>query len=188
MPSKEVLESLQSLHRELNKLEPAIRHVETAVEVTNTVKGIPDKHNELIGKLEKADEAIRKKLGEDFKKHVDEIKKENTDVVRELKDLKDEIEGYHEKLEALRKQIESYYEKIGSINFPERLDKLDNTISGINIGIQNLQAGMRDLDKKVTSSILDLRSAQKRGNTLSIILVILVALSLIIGGYMVLKM
>ena len=36
MASKEVLNALETLHRELEKLEPAIKHVETAQQITET--------------------------------------------------------------------------------------------------------------------------------------------------------
>ena len=48
MASELVLKALDNLHRELERLEPAIKHVETAAEVTKIVKEIPQKHINLL--------------------------------------------------------------------------------------------------------------------------------------------
>jgi hypothetical protein len=43
--------------------------------------------------------------------------------------------------------------KIELVNFPNRLDKLDNTVSAINIGIQNNQGKLDELDKTVRKTL-----------------------------------
>ncbi len=63
MLSQEVLTALESLHREIERLEPAIKHVETAQQVTQTVKAIPQKHLEFLQEVK----------GNDAK-HKDELK------------------------------------------------------------------------------------------------------------------
>jgi len=50
--------------------------------------------------------------------------------------------------------VENLINSIKKIDFPSRLDKIDNTISGINIGIQNLQTKIIDIEKTLYASIL----------------------------------
>lgn len=70
MPSQEVLTALESLHREIEKLEPAIRHVETAQQVTQTVKAIPQKHVELLQEVKTSDAKHKEELKTLFAKEL----------------------------------------------------------------------------------------------------------------------
>ena len=56
-----------------------------------------------------------------------------------------ELHGSDEELKA---GIHDALGKISQVDFPSRLDKLDNTVSAVSIGVQNLSAGIRDLSKK----------------------------------------
>ena len=58
MASNEVLKALEALRKELDKLEPAIKHVETAQQVTETVKNIPQKHIDLINEVKESDYSL----------------------------------------------------------------------------------------------------------------------------------
>ena len=60
MASEKVLQSLETLHRELEKLGPAIEHVETAKKIAESVKDIPQKHFELIKSVKETDENFKK--------------------------------------------------------------------------------------------------------------------------------
>lgn len=180
MPSKEVLQSLQDLHEELNKLAPAIKHVETATEITNTVKSIPQMHIELIDLLKKADDDLKNRLSDLFANRVKEIKKETSDAINEINSLMEVMGNYHENLTLLRDQIEAYYKRIEEINFPERLDKIDNVISAINIGIQNIQTRVGDFERQMLRLIEDLDINNKRRNKTNLIFLILISISLLI--------
>lgn len=56
------------------------------------------------------------------------------------------------------KKVENLTNTIDNINFPNRLDKIDNTISAINIGIQNNQAKLDDLNKSLRKELNDTRT------------------------------
>ena len=62
MKSPEVLQALETLHREIEKLEPAIRHVEMAEQVTQSVKQIPQKHLEFLKEVKSNDEKHKEEL------------------------------------------------------------------------------------------------------------------------------
>lgn len=86
MASEKVLQSLETLHRELDKLSPAIKHVETAQKIAETVKDIPNKHLELIKSIKDTDENFKKELKEQLKAEADKITVELNQIIQNLKD------------------------------------------------------------------------------------------------------
>lgn len=54
----------------------------------------------------------------------------------------------HESDEEVKDGIRDVLDKISQVDFPSRLDKLDNTVSAINIGVQNLATSFHDLSQK----------------------------------------
>lgn len=60
MASQEVTKALEELHLQLNRLEPAIRHVEAAEQVTQMVKTIPEKHIALMEEVKAEQMALAK--------------------------------------------------------------------------------------------------------------------------------
>ena len=77
MASQEVITALESLHREIEKLEPAIKHVETAQQVTQTVKAIPQKHVELLTEVKNNDAKHKEELKNLFAKELSGFTAEN---------------------------------------------------------------------------------------------------------------
>jgi len=61
----------------------------------------------------------------------------------------------------LENTISDYYSEIKKINFPERLDKIDNQISSINIGVANLQTAIQNTQTKVDSVQTSLSSTSQ---------------------------
>jgi len=149
MATKEVTAALEKLHSELERLEPALEHVEAAREVTKTISSLKDQYLDLIKAIKDLDSRFKKELTNDFKNNVNEIKSTNSKIAKDINKLLDSVAGSIESSEELREQIKRYYENIEKINFPERLDKLDSTVSGINIGIQNVQSKLQDVDRSI---------------------------------------
>lgn len=159
MPSPEVIEALETLHKELDKLAPALKHVESAMEVTKTVKLIPEKHLELINQIRNIDESYKTDLAKQFSVAIESVKLGNTSMISELNNILKKIEIHHSKVESLTKQIEEYHTTFLKVNFPDRLDKVDITTSGINIGVQNLQTSLMNtstLIQETRKNIFDL--------------------------------
>lgn len=94
----------------------------------------------------------RELLGQN-KETVNEIKHTIDTSISEFqqinKQLNEAINKHLEKYDFLVKTVEVLIEKIGKVNFPDRLDKIDNTISSINIGILNLQTTLNDSEKRI---------------------------------------
>ena len=105
MPSQEVLSALESLHREIEKLEPAIKHIEAVQKVTESVKIILKKHDELLTEIKKNES-----------KHKDELKKL---FEKELSDILEETK----KLQILSSDIHTLAREILS-NIPQSLAEL----------------------------------------------------------------
>ena len=59
--------------------------------------------------------------------------------------------------------VSDFYSEIRRINFPERLDKIDNQISAINIGIGNLQTAIQQIQGKIESSFETTNTNIRRG-------------------------
>jgi len=183
MPSKEVLDSLQQLHEELEKLAPAIKHVETATEVTKIAKSIPDKHIELIESVKKTDKEFKNQLFEINSKSIEEFGDENKKTLTRINSLAETISEYQDKLSELKSTISDYYKKIDSINFPERLDKLDKSISAINLGIQNLQTRLGDIERQIMSKIERIEKHQKNASIINIVFSIIILLAIFLLIY-----
>jgi predicted nucleic acid-binding Zn-ribbon protein len=68
---------------------------------------------------------------------------------RGIADLVVQTHAEQEKLDNLGRRMLDVGEKMEKVDFPSRLDKLDSTVSGINIGIQNMQAGLRASEERI---------------------------------------
>ena len=68
---------------------------------------------------------------------------------RGIKKLIDQTRAEKEKLDKLGYRILNVGTEIENVDFPTRLDKMDSTVSGINIGIQNMQAELRAFEERI---------------------------------------
>ena len=50
-------------------------------------------------------------------------------------------------------KVETLTKTIEGVNFPNRLDKLDNTVSAINLGVQNLQSVVSTSQKNILEKL-----------------------------------
>jgi chromosome segregation ATPase len=160
MASTEVINALNNLQKELDRLEPALQHIEATIKVTNLVKEIPNKHLEFVTLLNELDKSLKGDLVKYFRDEVEIIKNSNSAVADNIGNLLNRLNAHVDKIAGLNNQIESFHNRVEKINFPERLDKVDATVSGINIGLQNLQTvllgistGTQELRKELIASI-----------------------------------
>ena len=161
MASKEVLSALETLHRELEKLEPAIKHVETAQQITETVKGIPQKHLELMSEVKSNDVRHKDDLKNLFAKELAGLTEENKKLQKATTEIQQNVKAEQEALSKLKNTIQEFHERVVKINFPERLDKLDANIAGIMAGIQSVQTRMDNIERNITDRLKDLSDYQK---------------------------
>ena len=161
MASQEVLTALEVLEKELAKLEPAIKHVETAVEVTKIVKEIPQKHVDLLKQVKDNDEKYKKELNTLFEKELSSLTEENKKLQKTTEEIQKQVKLEQEALDKLRETIKSFHDRIEKINFPERLDKLDANVAGIIAGIHSVLSRIEGLERNITDRLRDILDYQK---------------------------
>jgi chromosome segregation ATPase len=161
MASQEVINALESLHKELEKLGPAITHVETALQVTQTVKEIPQKHIDLLDEVKNYDIEHKRELRDIFSNELEGIAKENKKLQKITGDIQNEIRIEQESLKNLKKIIQSFHERVEKINFPDRLDKVDSNISGIMTACQSIQMRLDSVERNITDRLKDIVDYQK---------------------------
>lgn len=161
MASQQVIAALEDLHRELEKIEPAIKHVETAQKVTDIVKDIPQKHIELLKEV-KANDAIHKgELKNLFASEISGLTEETKNLQKTTNEVLQNTIVEQEALSKLRNEVKNFHERVASINFPERLDKVDANISGIMAAVQSVQSRLDNIERNITDRLKDLSERQK---------------------------
>lgn len=161
MASEKVLQSLETLHRELEKLGPAIEHVETAKKIAETVKDIPQKHFELIKSVKETDENFKKELKEQLKSEAAKITVEVNKIILSFKDTQGMLKAEIIDLDKLKKTIKDFHIEIVRINFPERLDKMDANVAGIMAAVQAIQGRLDLLERNLADRLKDNQELQK---------------------------
>jgi chromosome segregation ATPase len=165
MPSQEVITALESLHRELDKLEPAIKHVELAQQVTQTLKDIPIKHIELINELKDTDIRYKVELNEIFSNELIALTEQTKALQKTTSDIQQQIQSDLETLKQLQETVQNFHEKVAKINFPERLDRLDANVAGIMAAVQSVQSRLDGMERNLTDRLKDMAEYQKKSHT-----------------------
>lgn len=161
MPSHQVIEKLEKLQTELETVSVAIKHIEQASNVAKTAADILKKIPELLSELKSVEEEHRNDLQKDLKEKIDSIEKQLQLLLTELKDKAKELTQVIEENKKLEKSINDYFLELRKIKFPERLDKIDNQISSINIGVGNLQTVIQISQTKIDAVNLALNDAKQ---------------------------
>lgn len=149
MPSQQVIEKLQDTQRELDKIKSAVEHIQDAADVVQKASHVVSEVKNLIKELQSIEKDHRFDLIKILKERIGEIERQIEASVKELDRGVKQLGQLTIEVARLEKNISKYFEDIKKINFPERLDKIDNQISSINIGIQNLQGDVRRLQDKI---------------------------------------
>lgn len=155
MPSQQVIEKLEKLQTELETVSIAVKHIDEAAKVAKTAADILKKIPELLAELKSVEEKHRKDLQKDLKEKIDAIEKQLQSLLTELKDKAKQLSQVIEETKKLEKSITDYFAELRKINFPERLDKIDNQISSINIGVGNLQTSIQRSQEKIEKGFED---------------------------------
>lgn len=145
MIKEEVENSLRKLHKELERLAPAIEHIELLKETIETVKSIPNEHSRLIEILKTSDIEFKEDLISHVKKDIEALFDSNKKLNEILittsnsnSDLISELIKYSEK-------IDSYLTLINSIDFPARLSSIEADINSSSSALNNLQGAINNL-------------------------------------------
>jgi chromosome segregation ATPase len=165
MASQEVLVALESLHLELNKLQPAIRHIEAAQKVISIVQAIPQKHLDLLEKIMKTDSEFKNALKKAFEEEVKIISAETKKLQETTTKIQEEVKAEQKALASLGETVRSFHERVEKINFPERLDKLDANVAGIMAAVQSVQSRLDGVERNLTDRMKDMTDYLKESVT-----------------------
>lgn len=163
MASQQVITALDSLHRELEKLEPAIKHVETAQLVTQIVKEIPQKHIELLKEIKDDDSKFKGELKDIFTKDLSSIADENRKLEKTTAEIQKQVKSEQDSLATLKNKVQAFHDKIELIQFPERLDKVDANVAGIMAAVQSIQSRIDTVERNISDRLKEMRSEIKDG-------------------------
>jgi hypothetical protein len=164
MASQEVLTALESLHRELEKLEPAIKHVEIAQQVIQTVKGIPQKHIALLKEVKDNDGKFKSELKDLFLKELVALTDENKKLQKNTSEIQQQVKAEQEALAKLKDTVQAFHERVEKINFPERLDKLDANVAGIMAAVQSVQSRLDIIERNVADRLKEIADRHKESH------------------------
>ena len=120
----------EQLHKEITELQSELSRLNTAV-----------RHIEDASKLATKISTTGDKLEEKYKEQIKEIK------------------GITTQSQKLATKAEALIKKIDSIDFPNRLEKLDNTVSSINTGLQNVQTKFENHGRDLKDGIRDIKES-----------------------------
>jgi chromosome segregation ATPase len=149
MPTQPVIERLKELQTELETVSAAVKHIDEASKVAETAAKILKKLPELISDLKDLEENHRQELLKVHKEKIEDLEKELLSLLAQLKKMSMQLTQLVDETKKLEKSISDYLSEIKRINFPERLDKIDNQISAINIGVGNLQSAIQSTQTKI---------------------------------------
>lgn len=149
MPTQTVIEKLKDLQKELETVAAAVKHIDEASKVAKTAADILKKIPGLLTELKSVEEKHRKDLQIDLKEKIDAIEKQLQSLLSQVKDKANQLSQVIEENKKLEKAINDYIVELRKINFAERLDKIDNQISSINIGVGNLQTTIQHSQEKI---------------------------------------
>ncbi len=149
MPTQTVIEKLKDLQDELETVAAAVKHIDAASKVAKTASEILKKLPELINDLKALEEKLHQELLKVHKDKIDALGKQLLNLLTDVKEKSMQLNQLIDETKKLEKAISDYYSEIKRINFPERLGKIDNQISSINIGVGNLQTAIQNTQTKV---------------------------------------
>ena len=159
-----VQEALGRLQKELSRLEPAVKHIEQAEQVTASVSALPKLFEQQREAVEKAYKVKIEQYEAAQKKHSvrqeETLKKVTSDFEEQAKSIeisaKATIKAIGSELEAIkavRSKIEDYHKAVVAVDFPTRLDKLDATTAGIMAATQTTQNRVDNLERATTEKL-----------------------------------
>ena len=150
------------------------------LETETSIKGLADAKQNLLtflAQLERSNELHLSKVRTDYAETLKSI-------TAEIKIAIEEFKNNLTKSTALITVVERLTEKIDKVDFPARLDRVDNSVTNIYTGVQNLQGRIdlleMNLKEQFQSKINDItrqlevqKSRQNRGLMLNYIIIVL---------------
>jgi ABC-type transporter Mla subunit MlaD len=119
-------------------------------------KEVADNHNTSLAEHLKKLQNEFEKSGKGIQKNVSDATMPISDLNKRIENLLSSLVSTNRQLEVLTTKNERLVDEIRKIDFPSRLDKIDNTVSAINLGLQNVQLRLSDTERNMKESIMNL--------------------------------
>lgn len=162
MASQEVLIALETLHREIEKLEPAIKHVETAQQVTEIIKSIPQKHLDLLKDVKSADTKHKEDLKNLFANNITELSEECNKIQQSTAVIQKAIQSQQKEIDKLLKSISESYSKINDTDIPGKLLDISEFVTANNGFLDELHKSLPEEFLKLAKDMEKIHSATIR--------------------------
>ena len=160
--SQDIHTHLEKLKAELEKLEPAVKHLQKADEnATVLIASLTNIHKEFTKHLQN----IEKSLADANEKHQKQLTKEIQEATKKVNDASEQLTKSNASFELQIKTLISKYASLGdataelvrtkdTIDFPRRLEILSDDAQLIYRSVQATQTNLANLERKLTGEIL----------------------------------
>ena len=152
---------LEKLKGELEKLSPAIQHLQKADENTSAVvTAAKNLHKEYANHLQKIEELLvatnkdhQKQISKTINESVSKLDAATNDFGETHGEFEKTVKLFIDKYKRLADSATHLVKTIEGIDFPIRLDKVDATVSSINQGMQNVQQRIGDTERNLKDNL-----------------------------------
>lgn len=159
--NQDIHSHLEKLKVELNKLEPAVKHLQLADKNTTTLVNAV---NEIYREYSKHLQSIEKLLDDSNREHHKQIAQEIQYSTHKLNDIGDKIsksfKGVNQEIKDLLDEYKflssetmKLVGKIDKVDFPSRLDKIESAVNSINKGLQNTQEVVGGVERNIKNDL-----------------------------------
>jgi chromosome segregation ATPase len=166
MPSEEVVNKLSELQSELDRIASAVRQLDKAADTVIDTSKLLDEIPTFVNELRELETSLMNNLLSEHKKKIDSTADMLDSLKNELEKKDKNIAEGLENSKKVQSEVSALANKIDKVDFPSRLDKIDNQISAINIGIGNtqsaLQSGQEKTEKLLSSFSEELHQIEQR--------------------------
>lgn len=171
MASQLVLDQLQKLHKELDRVQPALKQVELAQTVIEQAKKISEGYGDFTTRLEEQEAAFKEKLTTELNQRADALHKEVDAVIQSANGIVKKLNEHDRELTGIKGTIAPLADQLAAIQLKDRLTTLQETSSStagqlsqrtetIQGQLTQLAEGMAALDGKMETILKNQRNAQ----------------------------
>lgn len=178
MPSSDVISALDTLHKKLEKLEPAIKNVELATEVTRMVHAIPTRYEQLLQEIEQEEirfkeqlvglckteldqiTEARKSLFEVMEMETERLAETAAQTQQTVREAVDESRRNQEELVALKQDLHQFVAELSPLNIPGRFDVLEADLAEL----KTLTHPLPEVQKHLASQLGSLEEGGSEGS------------------------
>lgn len=186
----ELQQEFENLIDELEKLRPLVKHAEMVEEAIQVVRGIPQKHIDLINEIQEFDLKHKEILEKIFSNDLISLKNETNKNLNTTTELQSLVLEEISDLGKLKETIRDFYHRIGKIHLQQRLNNIESNLNEIITSVNSLQDSFDLIESKIAEQMNILSNTQneiltkmyalnKRQQYFSIIILIFIFLGVV---------